>query len=184
MVRSRKAEAETQQPEGPDVFDEQIAARAEAMQNPPQTPDTRVAEIVESVAESTRMPTNGHTATVAKKQYKRQADPFGGHIIDLSEEKDAPQARFLRSNDNQAMLLQFSENPGKEITDQLKDAGFHWEPRANSDFAKGAWIINLEPGREWRNHAHAEKVFQDVVNQIRDKNGMDPFVPGAAQSAG
>lgn len=77
------------------------------------------------------------------------------------------------------MLIQFSENPGKEFTKQIADAGFRWESRASSDFAKGAWVIDLQPGNEWRNHALAQETFRDVVNQIRDKAGMDAFVPGA-----
>jgi hypothetical protein len=119
---------------------------------------------------------------IAKKQYKRAPDPRGMHIIDLSPDPKGPKARLLRSNDHEAMLIQFSEKPEPEILNQLREAGFRWENRANSDFARGSWVINLERGNEWRNHAHAEAVFQSVVNQIREKNGMDPFVPGAAQS--
>ncbi|CAN5277703.1 hypothetical protein BH10PLA2_BH10PLA2_27430 [soil metagenome] len=119
---------------------------------------------------------------ITRKRYAPAPDPFGGHTIALTPEKDGIKARFLRSNENNAMLLQFSEKPDAEITNALKDAGLYWEPRAHSDFARGAWVIKLEEGKEWRNHAHAEKVFQDVVNHIREQNGMDPFVPGAAQA--
>jgi hypothetical protein len=86
-----------------------------------------------------------------KREYKPQADPFGAHIIDLSNDPDGPKARLLRSRQHEDMWIQFSENPGKEYTDKLRDAGFHWESRAHSDFASGAWVIELEAGREWRN---------------------------------
>jgi hypothetical protein len=204
MARSRSKTAEaTDTPETDDIFDRQIAARAEAMQNRPEDLQVKTGEIIHSVADAYQMPaekpmtahianpsstrrepnTAGYASSIKKKEYKPLPDPFGNAIVSLSTDPDGPKARILRSNDNHAMLLQFSENPGKEITDQIKDAGFHWETRAHSDFAKGAWIIALEEGREWRNHAHAEEVFKDVVNQIREKNGMEPFVSGAGQSA-
>jgi len=205
MARSRSKTAEAPVIDtGNDVFDEQIAARAEAMQNRPELP-VKTGEIIQSVADAYQMPpenpatgyianpsstrreptsASGYAATVNKKEYKPLADPFGSAIIDLSHDPKGPKARLLRSNENGAMLIQFSENPGEEIRGQLKEAGLHWEPRAHSDFAKGAWIIALEEGREWRNHAHAEEVFKDVVNQIRERNGMEPFVSGAGQAAG
>ncbi len=197
--RSKTAEAsETAVAEAPDVFDQQIAARAEEMQNRPE----QAAQIVQSVAETMGMPSeepvtahianpsstrresaagNGYATGVKRKDFKPLADPFGGHTISLSEDPKGPQARLLRSKQHADMWIQFTENPGEEIRGQLKEAGFHWENRAVSDFAKGAWVIGMEPGNEWRNHAHAEEVFREIVNQIREANGMEPFVPGAAQ---
>lgn len=179
MGRKRTAEAtDTLPPEtAPDVFDQAIADRQAA----------EAAQVVAQVAEATAMPENGHTshaAAVGKKKYTPAKDPRGMHIIDLSPDPKGPKARLLRSEKHKDMWVQFTENPGKEITDQLKESGFHWERRAETEFAKGAWLLPLEPGNEWRGHAHAERVFQDVVNQIREKNGMEAFVPGAAQSAG
>jgi hypothetical protein len=138
---------------------------------PPREQPTR--EIGDEAEESAR--------GITKRPFQRPADPFGMHIIHLSPDPKGPKARLLRSNENQAMLLQFSEKPEPDIIAQLKEAGLRWEPRAHSDFAKGAWILNQEPGREWQTHADAERVFQDVVNQIREENGMAAFIPGARQ---
>jgi hypothetical protein len=125
---------------------------------------------------------DGHADAIGRKEYKKAADPRGSHIIMLSADPKGPKARMLRSNENGAMLIQFTENPGKEITGQLREANFDWKGWIETEFAKGAWVIPLEPGNEWRNHAHTETVFKDVVNQIREKNGVEPFVPGAGQA--
>jgi hypothetical protein len=119
----------------------------------------------------------------AKRDFKPLPDPTGIMTVALSEGDKAPEARLLRSKEHGDMWMQFSENPGEEIRGQLKEAGFIWEPRAVSDFARGAWVLPLEPGNEWRNHAYAEGAFKDVVNQIRERNGMEPFVSGAGQGA-
>lgn len=169
-------------PKEEDIFDQQIAANQAAAQ-----------QVVNETAESMRMPpaqpsapqpsSNGtHADKVGKREYKPQPDPFGAMTVALSSDPDGPQARLLRSREHQDMWIQFSENPGKEYTSQIGRAGFDWQSRAHSDFAKGAWVLPLEEGREWQAHAKAEKTFIDVVNQIRDKNGMGAFVTGAAQS--
>ena len=155
----------------PDIFDDVIAQRkaAEAGQPSREPGDDTASE----------EPARGG---ITRKQVKPAPDPRGMHIISLSPDPKGPKARLLRSNDHEAMLIQFSEKPEPEILDQLRESGFRWENRAHSDFARGAWIIGLEAGNEWRNHAHAEEVFKNVVNQIRAKNNMEPFVPGAGQS--
>ncbi len=184
MVRKKEVAADF----NPAEFDPAYAEQQTA-----ETQQAAAQQHVQHVAEATatppgnghavqHAPRSGHSAAVGKREFKKHADPFGAHTILLSPDPKGPRARLLRSNDNQAMLIQFSENPGKEITDQLKSAGLHWERRAESDFAKGAWIIHLEQGNEWRNHALAEQVFRDVVNQLREKNGMEAFVPGAGQA--
>ena len=161
---------------------------------------SQTAAVINQVADSTRMPSESpatahianpsstrrepipagdRASTVKRREYKRQPDPTGMHTIALSDDAKGPKARLLRSQDHNDMWIQFSENPGEEIRGQLKDAGLQWEPRAHSDFARGAWVIPLEEGKEWRNHAHAEQVFMDIVNQIRAKNGMEDYLPMA-----
>jgi hypothetical protein len=124
---------------------------------------------------------NGITRRAFPKIPERAADPFGGHTIDLSDTENGPRARFLRSKDHGDVWIQFSQYPGKQYTDQLSAEGFRWESRAHSDLAKGAWVIDLEPGNEWRNHSHAERMFMNVVNQIRQANGLEEFVPMAGK---
>jgi hypothetical protein len=122
-----------------------------------------------------------HAAGVEKKPYKPSPDPFGGHIITLSH--DGLKGRILRDKQYGKMLIQFTKNPGAEFTSQIAKDGFDWKKHVETDFAKGAWVLDLVEGQEWRGHAHAEKVFQGIINQIREKNGMEPWVPGAGQAA-
>ena len=178
MARKRTTEATSEQgTEGNDVFDDVIAARAE------EQPKGQGGEILPSAAEGTRLPEQGRAAAVGRKQYKQAADPRGELILDLSNDPNGPQARLLRSQRGN-MWIQFGENPGREITSQLREAGFDWKGDASTDFAKGAWILPLDPDRKWQGHAHAQEVFYDLVNQVRATNGLAAFVPGAAQSAG
>jgi hypothetical protein len=68
MVRRKTAEAaETAVESG---YDEQMAARAEAMQNRPEELPVKTGEIIQSVADATRMPENGHAAQVEKKPFQ------------------------------------------------------------------------------------------------------------------
>lgn len=123
---------------------------------------------------------DSHAATVGRKQFKPAPDPFGAHTIMLSP--DGLQARFLRDKEYGKILIQFNKNPGKEVTDPIGQEGFGWKPHIHTDFAKGAWVLDLQEGQEWRGHAHAEQVFQKTINQVREANGMDPWVPGAGQA--
>lgn len=125
-------------------------------------------------------PEAGHAAGVAKKQYKPAPDPFGMHLITLSN--DGLKARLVRDKEYGKMLIQFTSNPGAEFTSQIAQDGFEWKPQVQTDFAKGAWVLSLAEGQEWRGHAHAEAVFHKVINQVRERNGMEPWVPGAGQS--
>jgi hypothetical protein len=43
------------------------------------------------------------------------------------------------------------------------------------------WVLELEPGQEWRNHTRGEQEFLKVANQIREANGMEEFVPMAGR---
>jgi hypothetical protein len=125
---------------------------------------------------------HGITKRSFPKVPDRAADPFGGHTINLTAEPNGLRARFLRSDEHGDVWIQFSKNPGKQYTEQLDAEGFRWETRARSDFAKGAWVLELEPGQEWRNHSRAEQAFLKVVNQIREANGLEEFVPMAGKA--
>lgn len=125
---------------------------------------------------------HGITKRSFPKVPDRAADPFGGHTINLTAEPDGLRARFLRSDEHGDVWIQFSKNPGKQYTEQLDAEGFRWETRARSDFAKGAWVLELEPGQEWRNHSRAEQTFLKVANQIREANGLEEFVPMAGKA--
>lgn len=149
-------------------------------------PEHVAGAVQEVLDQATRQPGDeadmdpSHAGAVGKKQYKPAPDPFGGHLITLSS--DGLKGRLLRDKQYGKMLIQFSKNPGKEFTDQIAEEGFQWKPHAHTDFAKGAWVLSLTEGQEWRGHAHAESVFQKVINQIREQNGMEPWIPGAGQA--
>jgi len=80
------------------------------------------------------------------------------------------------------MWLQFDENPGKGITDQLKAAGFTWDRSAfftddSGKVHRGAWIKELARDQEWRVRAEAQRLLSDLGNQIRSLNGLEPTTP-------
>jgi hypothetical protein len=175
-----------------DVFDEAIDAQRAAQrptevvqtQHVTEAPTTTHAErhapIREPGDDGDEQPArNG----ITKRQYKPAPDPRGELTVQLSLEDPEFKARLSRSSrDN--MWIQFSKNPGKEYTDQIREAGFDWKHDARDEegFAKGAWIMHLDEGRKWQGHGHAQDVIYDVINQIRAKNGMEAFVPGAGQA--
>lgn len=183
MARTRKAELPAGEPEaiGPAV--DQVISQVQADGtdfNPAelekQAPSREPGDDGDEQAQPTR---NG----ITKRQFKPAPDPRGEHIIQLSLEDPDFKARLLRSSrDN--MWIQFTKNPGKEYTQQIDAAGFDWksDARDQEGFARGAWIMHIDEDRKWQGHAHAQEVFYDVVNQIRAKNGMEPFVPGAGQA--
>ncbi len=173
--------SQAQDDAGGDIFDEQARLReqerqaAEAQRTPPATqaeqqPASREPNDGEpaSATHASRVTPNG------ERQRAKIPDPFGILGIALTDEKDGPRAHLLRSRDHNDMWIQFDENPGREITDQIKAEGFRWEPRAWSGDRKGAWVKPLEEGQEWRTQADAERLLRDMANQIREKNGLEP----------
>jgi hypothetical protein len=68
MVRRKTAEAAETPTEA--SYDEQMAARAEAMQNRPEELTVKTGEIIQSVVEATRMPESGQAEQPAKKPFQ------------------------------------------------------------------------------------------------------------------
>lgn len=93
--------------------------------------------------------------------------------IALTDDKEGPKVRLNRNFRERALEMQFDENPGREITDQLKAEGWRWESRARYGDHKGAWIMRLEQGYEVRAEADARRLLKDVANQIRANNGLE-----------
>jgi hypothetical protein len=190
--RARQESAETGEPQTIADSVGEVIAGAQAAQGAAtdfdpaklerQTPAREPGDDTEAEQSAGAQVRHGITKRGFPKVPERPADPFGSHTISLTAEPDGLRARFLRSNEHGDVWIQFSENPGKQYTQQLDAEGFRWESRARSDFAKGAWVLDLEPGQEWRNHARAEQVFLKVVNQIREANGLDEFVPMAGKA--
>lgn len=101
-------------------------------------------------------------------------DPRSVDQISLSEDRDGPRMRLLRSYRLHEVWIQFDENPGKATTDPIKAAGFRWEPRAEVNDKKGAWVKPLEHGREVTAMLDAERLFKAVGNQFREEKGLEP----------
>src|SRR5262245_8723845 len=89
------------------------------------------------------------TTHASRTHRTRLPDPFGVVTISLTAENDGPKARLLRNSRAGTYELQFDEKPGKAITDQIKDEGWHWESRArhtdpSGTEHKGAWVKEFD----------------------------------------
>lgn len=104
----------------------------------------------------------------------RLPDPHAVDQIRLSDDPDGPVMRLLRGHRDPAVWIAFDANPGKEVTDRIKDAGFRWERRAEVNGRPGAWVKPLEPGHEIRAVLDAERLFKDLGNQIRAARDLKP----------
>jgi hypothetical protein len=101
-------------------------------------------------------------------------DPRPVDQISMSDNRDGPKMRLLRSHRNHEVWIQFDENPGKTATDPIKTAGFRWEHRAEVNDKKGAWVMPLGRGHEISSMLNAERLFKTVANQIREAKGLEP----------
>lgn len=101
-------------------------------------------------------------------------DPRSVDQISLSEDRDGPKMRLLRSYSHHEVWIQFDKNPGKATTDQIKAAGFRWENRAEVNDKRGAWVKPLVPGREITSMVDAERFFKAVGNRLREEHGLGP----------
>jgi hypothetical protein len=173
---------------GPDVFDQAVAARAAGQFETPEKaapakPDTadrvtaalaaapvmRGSELGAPAREGT------HPEPVMPKVRGRLPDPRGIETISLdADSRNGPRMRLLRSYRNHEVWIQFDKNPGKDVTEAVKAAGFRWEARAEVDDHRGAWVKPLEQGREVRIMLDAERLFRDLGNKIRQANGLEP----------
>ena len=58
----------------------------------------------------------------------------------------------------------------------MKDNGFHWEPTAPKGGqwpdAEGAWVLPLGLATKSQDRLHGERVFETVVQMIRDEKGI------------
>jgi hypothetical protein len=110
-------------------------------------------------------------------------EPFDQVTVELTADpdhpdrsaKNGPKARLLLKNREGEIWMQFDENPGVAITDQIKAAGgWKWNSRANYGSHKGAWVYTLEEGNAWGGELDARRLFEDLVNEIRQGNGLGP----------
>jgi hypothetical protein len=157
-------------PAAPDVFDEQIAQRE---QEQAAAQDQLRPANVEQVLEEARAQTNGDGQSRA-----RVPDPFWFDSVALSDEKDGPRMYLGRSRARREMQMAFDEKPDDATLQALREAGFRWNG------SHKVWTLHLERDVEWRGHADAERLFKNIANTIREKNGLEPLGRGMEASHG
>ena len=159
----------------PDIFDRVIAARAEGrFELPENTPAAPVAAPAALTGPPAAVKPPVLPIVRAQPPNPRALDQIS---LEADDQKGLKMRllRFRHDRGNeQDVWIQFDKNPGKEVTDPIKAAGFRWEPRAEVGDRAGAWIKPLEPGREVRTMLDAERMFKDLGNQIRKSNGLEP----------
>jgi hypothetical protein len=186
MARSRSKAAEaTDNRETDDVFDQQIAARAEAMQNRPVELPAKTGEIIQSVADSMRLPYEqpSHASqhapaarTVERKKYTPLPDPMGFENIKGSGEN---RVRLLKSEGEGAWVIRFAHNPNDDqglngetyskekphpVLKMLKDAGFRWG--FDGGDGKGGWGKGFTDDAYGQDHIEARAVLQQAAELI------------------
>jgi hypothetical protein len=133
---------------------------------------------LQGVADSTRLDQPTTTATphtpVMPKLGEYAPGPRSEDQISLSDERDGPTMRLLRSHRHSEVLLQFDQKPSLEIIAQIKAEHYRWEPRVESANRHGAWAKKLEGGREVRGMLDAERLFPKLGNEIRQGKGLEP----------
>jgi hypothetical protein len=152
MVRRKTAEAaETTTEAG---YDDQMAARAEAMQNRPEELPVKTGEIIQSVADAIRMPESGEQSTAETEKPAKK--PFQVVRGWTSRNKAPVQYRKLTDADLNTIIFKFvlpKDDEGKErMPADIKDildahkrypetgepTGLHFE---NSNKHGKSWVI-------------------------------------------
>lgn len=95
-------------------------------------------------------------------------DPFSFEQVSLTEAKDGPKMRLLRSRRYSRLYIKFDEKPQDEVIEQLKEAGWIWGQKDRS------WFLQLQQGTEVSTTIEAERIFQYLANQIRESQGLEP----------
>jgi hypothetical protein len=139
----------------PEVFDQVIAARAAGRfetEAKPAAPDTtsRIEAALEAAPVKRASELHEQTQparTFTDRQGPRSVrpNPFSIDRISLEADKNGTQMRLLRfrhsRGDGEDVWIQFDKNPGKDITESVKAAGFRWEREAMVGDRRGAWVM-------------------------------------------
>lgn len=155
-----------------DPFDAAIAARQAGQFEPP-------AETHHSEApQETQQPT-----FAGREQSRRHGEPKNGvtreqalpnpapenDIALTAEHHQGPRMRLFRERHPSGHLaaIQFDEKPSDEVRQKLRDAGWQWRQQ------DAVWKKPLgeQPGLA---HYHNQKLFEEIANEIRAANGLEP----------
>jgi hypothetical protein len=158
MVRRKTAESAENPTEA--GYDEQMAARAEAMQNRPEELPVKTGEIIQSVADATRMPESGKFEQPAAATEQPAKKPFQVVRGWTTRNKAPVQYRKLTDADLNTIIFKFvlpKDDEGKErMPADIKDildahkrypetgepTGLHFE---NSNKHGKSWVIRNDP---------------------------------------
>jgi hypothetical protein len=180
MARARK-KSEVQEEtasEGPDIFDEQIAAR--------QAEGSAIVHPLLSVTEIPPAPSDyqareqtaireGFAAALEKKKYTPPADPFGFENIQAGSNR----VRLLRSEGEGAWVIRFEHNPNLDqgpngetysketphpVLKMLKDEGYRWG--FDGGDSKGGWGKAFTGDPYGADHIEARRVLQKAADMI------------------
>jgi len=122
-------------------------------------------------SDSVKVEAQQPTPAASEEQPKNRnelPDPHSIDQISLSEAKDGAMMRLLRSHRFRQMQIQFDEKPLKDVTLQLKDAGWTWNHHDKT------WFLPLGRGTEISKTIDAERLFKQLADQIRESKGLEP----------
>ena len=89
------------------------------------------------------------------------SDPFG-----IAGDVEAG-VRLFESRHYRQMAIKFEENPGQEVLNLVKSAGYRWNA---NDFM---WVHPIEADSAMTTRIEAERLYQEVRGIIRQAKGMD-----------
>jgi hypothetical protein len=189
MAKARKkSEVHEETPsEGPDIFDEQIAAR-QAEGSADIHPLAQATEISPAPTDhQSRQQTSageGYAATLEKKKYTPPADPFGFENIRAGSNR----VRLLKSEGERAWVIRFAHNPNEDkgangetysketphpVLKMLKDEGYRWG--FDGGDGKGGWGKAFTADPYGAEHIEARRVLQkaaDMVGQPKERERL------------
>ena len=170
--------------EGPDIFDEQIAARqAEGSANiHPLAPATEIPPAPTDHHARQQAPTGeGFTAALEKNKYTPPADPFGFE----NKQAGSNRVRLLKSEGERAWVIRFAQNPNLDkgpngetysketphpVLKMLKDEGYRWG--FDGGDGKGGWGKAFTADPYGAEHIEARRVLQmaaDMIGQQKER---------------
>jgi hypothetical protein len=168
----------------PDPFEFDPAKLEAAREREPGEDDIPMAEVVSSHAERVgprRLhgePKDGVTRAQA------QPNPFPENVALLTGSPGGPAMRLFREIERKRVwdgrqqryvnvedhlsAIQFPEKPSDEIRQKLRDNGWQWK----SEDAVWKKPLGEYPTAE---HLAAQKLFEEIANEIRASNGLEPI---------
>jgi hypothetical protein len=89
-------------------------------------------------------------------------------FISLEDRNDGPTMHLGRNEGFQQMQIKFDQKPPAEARQKLHDAGWQWHDKDK------VWLLPLDREKKWATHSAAQRLFREIGNDIRAKNGLDP----------